>query len=71
MSDKIQEENIPAEESVSFEAEYKAINEVLCPKVISEIQQKYQIKPDMQVRVIDGVDFKIDKLKYDQFVPDC
>ena len=25
----------------------------------------------MQVRVIDGVDFKIDKLKYDQFVPDC
>lgn len=25
----------------------------------------------MQVRVIEGVNFKIDKLKYDQFVPDC
>jgi len=44
---------------------------VLSSKIISEIQQKYHIKPDMQVRTIQGQDFQIDILKYDQFIPDC
>lgn len=45
--------------------EYKSVSEVLSPKMISEIQAKYHVKLDMQVCLIQGSDFQIDKLKYD------